>query len=971
MTPRFIILLALLLAVCARAANVTVTASNLALASPWFYVIDANNTPEGSWSIDGSVHSGPEVVNVPLNQTLPSGNYSVFAKVLDLDHGNSFTYAIGGTTSGSQTLDDRDVATIYWSTNLPVHANSSFSSISFTFTFNGAFATQLRLIAFYITSDTNEIVLRDDRALPFSLVNVVDTTVVKGNLLPNSSFEGGISRFWRVISSPVAGSPPRTYTLQDCLETNDAVHGQQSVKIGTTTDSSVYMLESNPVLCHSNRIHSFSVWAKSSTGNSRVTLRVNSMYTAPVSGATPTFETNMSTTVDTSWTRVGLTNIFLPWYPNGQYYLVVETRQDAPGLGSVAFTSIDAVQLEEGGMTAYAPMYPFDAGPTLSERTQILHTNDAPTVKIRAYNDSNGSLTKQVAYTIYNWTNGIALAGSTNLVVSSSNFNSASIAVPVTQKGHFRMTTSITNQATDDELTWVVVAPPATTAVDTNSYFGVHINDDTNAMWRAQRLGAKWLRRFSVGRARWSEVELTEGVFTWPVFSDSTTFGITPMLNLGEDTPTWVSPLSNNTNYYSNFVWNAVVHYSNTISSFEIWNEPDQDQGEVPNMNHYTELLRIGSHAVKTACPKCQVVGGGGVATYTMVTNVWALLGTATNRVDVMSVHTYPPNEANGAALQAFTQTPIWNTESGTTDKGGYTFVNVPFRSAGTYVIGWKTVDTMYDTLVGNVSDQSRNLITTMGYGYKKSFYYDASQRNIEVYDFTSRQFSWLDYDDSIRAKGAALAGIYRLLDKSTGQGSLMFSNLPCYAFVSANFTPVVAVWANSNMTAVLSTDVNAEDLLVHDVMGNISTLPTRTLHFGRMPIMVENIGSVTLAQMCAGFSNAVVTPRADTTPPKLVLQSAKRHRQSDTFRAFAIDDSGVNDEDNIARLQYRYMVNGGAWSAWGGTASFEFVGAALPTVIWQTKDAAGNISSSEDVSGIVTNRTVIRAKIRGNMRIK
>ncbi len=131
----------------------------------------------------------------------------------------------------------------------------------------------------------------------------------------------------------------------------------------------------------------------------------------------------------------------------------------------------------------------------------------------------------------------------------------------------------------------------------------------------------------------------------------------------------------------------------------------------------------------------------------------------------------------------------------------------------------------------------------------------------------------------------------------------------------------------------------------------------------------MENIGSVTMAQMCAGFSNAVISARADLTPPSLVLQSARRHQQSDTFRAFAIDDSGVNDEDNGARLRYRYSINNGAWSAWDGLASFDYVGASLPNVIWQVRDASGNIASSENVSGIITNRMTNKARIKGGIK--
>ncbi len=627
------------------------------------------------------------------------------------------------------------------------------------------------------------------------------------------------------------------------------------------------------------------------------------------------------------------------------------------------YTYFDAIQLEEGGISAYAPQYPFEVGPTLSEPSQVIWTNEAPTVKLRAFNNGTGSSTKQLAWTLYDWTNAIVWSGTTNLTATASNFTSANLSVPVTAKGHFRFTTSITNQNSDDELTWTVINPTAQ-GLDTNSYFGTHINNSSNAMLRAARLGAHYRRAFSGGRLRWSEVEISDNVFVWPAFTNDPVFGLTIMATLGEDTPSWIVPATSNTNYFWRFCSNAVVQYTNSISRYEIWNEPDQDTSEVPNMAHYAQLLKDASLALKSVDPRVQVIGGGGVQTYTIVTNIWALLGTTTNRVDVMSVHQYPGAEGNAAAFYtSWTATPIWNTETGIGDKGSYTFSKFPYRTAGHYVIAWKAADPFYDTTLGNADAMSKNLLTCLAYGQKREFFYDGIQRNIEVADFDSRQFTMLDYDDSIRIKGAIYANLFYLLDKCTGFGALSFSNQSCFAFFSQFSTPMVAVWAQSNMTAVLSTDVNASDLRVYDLMGNMGTLPTRTLNFGRLPLIVENIGSVTFEQMCKGFSNAVVTARPDVLAPKLV-QSAwpAVHKGIDHFRWFAVDDSGVPDESDGNRLQYRTSVNGGAFSAWGQETTLDYIGASLPTVIVQSRDASGNIST---VGGITN-----AAKITGKMKI-
>lgn len=959
---RFLLPLLLSALFTQAATQISLVATQFVLPNPWTYSTDSDS-PEGAWV--APLHTQSSIsATVSLGQTLAPGTYAVYLKALDYDRGNSNLVVLGGTTSPLNVFNDRDTTTGYWSTNVNITTLTPASSVIVNF-YSGSVGDphQLRWFAMYITSLTNEIVLRDDRAITFTFTNAVDSSTTLGNLIPNSSFEGGVNRFWRVNSQPADGIP-RTYTLQDCLETNiTAFHGQQCIKLGTRTDTSIFSLRSNPIMCASNRVHTFSVYARSSSGNNLVNLYVRSFYTAP-SGYTTTFTTNTSTTVGTTWTRVTLPNVFCPYYPNGQYHLIIETRG---GVGGGSFTYFDAMQFQEGAApTTYAPQSDWEVGPTLSERTQVIWDTDSPIVTLRAFNNTAIPVTKAVSYTLYNWTNGISWSGTTNMTASPSNFTSVNLTVPVTQKGHFRFVTGVTNQAGDDELTWSVVKAPPTLGLDTNSYFGGHMNADTNTIWRNQRLGVKKQRGLSLGRVRWSETELTPGVFTYPSsFDYYTNGGMSIMLTLGENNPTWFTNSWENTNgSFARFVTNVLDHFRGMVWGAEIWNEPNQDQGEVPNLNHYAVLLNQSADAIKAFIPSVQVIGGGGLSTYQMVTNVWALCTTHTNHIDRMSVHLYPPNEFSAQDLSAFTAVPLINSETGYPDKGGYAHANFPFRNAGHSVIAWKDGDPFYDASWNSIELQAKNLLTCLGWRIKDYFYYDMGQRNIQPQSFDEVQFTSPDYDDSPKPKAVMLSGIFSLLDKSVGQGIWSFGSGSATAYgYLRSLTPLVAIWATSNKN-VTFTGVDTNDLIIYDVMGNGRVPHSLVVPIGKMPILIEGQGSFTIENLSNAVLAAAVTVRADTLPPTLVKVFPKTHRAVDTFRWFAVDDSGVPGEDNGDVIQYRTQVNGGVVSDWSQTTALNYEGLALPTVLVQARDQFGNIS------GDSLNPTNVIAKAKGRVRI-
>jgi polysaccharide biosynthesis protein PslG len=79
----------------------------------------------------------------------------------------------------------------------------------------------------------------------------------------------------------------------------------------------------------------------------------------------------------------------------------------------------------------------------------------------------------------------------------------------------------------------------------------------------------------------------------------------------GNDAGTLAPP--DNLEDYGDFVEAVVRRYQGRIRYYQIWNEPNiyPEWGEQPvSPEEYTELLKVGYHRVKEACPDCVVISG-------------------------------------------------------------------------------------------------------------------------------------------------------------------------------------------------------------------------------------------------------------------------------------------------------------------------------------------------------------------------
>lgn len=223
--------------------------------------------------------------------------------------------------------------------------------------------------------------------------------------------------------------------------------------------------------------------------------------------------------------------------------------------------------------------------------------------------------------------------------------------------------------------------------------------------------GAGWVRL----TAHWVTIENSEGAFDWSQTDQAVSAlqqrHINVLLDVGGPTPCWAThggaggnaclmsrkgPNGWKTNWevpdvapWRNFVAAAAKRYAGRVTYFEIWNEPNWSRFlNVPGgardqnvqLNAYRDNVLIpAADAIHASSPNARVVGpvtmpsrsvspeefGRGLTT--------VLTGPAANKIDVVSIHFYPPSDpvAVGQAARAamaaagMAHHQLWVTETG------------------------------------------------------------------------------------------------------------------------------------------------------------------------------------------------------------------------------------------------------------------------------------------------------------------
>ncbi|NMM83567.1 beta-xylosidase [Rhodococcus sp. SRB_17] len=198
-------------------------------------------------------------------------------------------------------------------------------------------------------------------------------------------------------------------------------------------------------------------------------------------------------------------------------------------------------------------------------------------------------------------------------------------------------------------------------------------NDLDAELTAMKNAGTTWLR-FDID---WSAVEPTKGQQNWSatdrVVERARLQGLS-LLAIVTYTPPWarIAGAADSHGYpsdiaaYAKFAQQAAQRYSNKISTWEIWNEPNLAQffRPKPNANTYTSMLKAAAASIRAAQPGAKILNGGlapavdngsDISPVTYLNSLYA--AGAKSSFDAFSIHPY-----SWPALPSDASTQSWNT---------------------------------------------------------------------------------------------------------------------------------------------------------------------------------------------------------------------------------------------------------------------------------------------------------------------
>lgn len=197
-----------------------------------------------------------------------------------------------------------------------------------------------------------------------------DSPPVKGNLLPNGSFEIGMGRGWGLAGGPREG---RDYTIASLWDATGGYHGKACVNLPPSGS-----LISRLVHVRPGRKHALSVWARPAGEGASLELRLFNANALPKEiGQVASLSRRFRLTP--GWQRLELAGD-LTALPAPEYHIRVTT-------GEVG-VSVDALQLEEGDASDYRPAEPVQVGLVSDRPSNVFQAGQPVAMRLRPFNGS-------------------------------------------------------------------------------------------------------------------------------------------------------------------------------------------------------------------------------------------------------------------------------------------------------------------------------------------------------------------------------------------------------------------------------------------------------------------------------------------------------------------------------------------------------------------------------------------------------
>jgi hypothetical protein len=671
---------------------------------------------------------------------------------------------------------------------------------------------------------------------------VLPTTAV--NLLPNSSFECGLSG-WGSIADLPYGMGNLNLPVGEVDTTTSKFHGASlkiSITKGTTPiyyfDGWLYRIPvKDPLLANKGWItvepgadYTLSAYMKSDYGGLYSVFSVQEAFGE---------KKELQLHVFTDWNRYVFR--FRPESDQIFIALGLDLKDSVIQTGTVW---IDGVQLEKNFKAQdYQPRATVEVGLETNRLGNLFPYGVEPEMTATVFNSDNTVRTITLHITTTDFDDAVVHEANLSVDVSPRQTIRIPIDSGVRLKGFYRMYLSCEGAevAMTRPLRFAIIEP----YTKKDSLFGMnHAWPWSHLLDLSKQIGILWYRDWSL---QWQYVEPEKGKFefTEPDYQINRLLerGLNVLPLLPFPSGNWSSsagPEVNDPGYvgsmaymprdleeFSSYVRHTVQHYDGLLNIWEILNEPIYSSYALPEekgyqVSDYVKLLQVAYRAVKTVEPEALVIGGVGGPTHAIE---FIDAGGLTS-VDILNLHIFPGLTAPDAYEEPLHQVreqmnsmgidiPVWLTEG-----GYYADDNKPSEPWN----GWLSP-------LGSEIEASEWQIKfntlLLAYGTERIFYHSGDSSGINNEDLEGIFFEWGAAPRKMLVTQAAMANLLSPPTKSLGPIKSP-NGLKAYGFESDGGTVIVA-WTQEGSENI-EVSLAGKPWRVVDLQGNELELDTISL---------------------------------------------------------------------------------------------------------------------------------------------
>lgn len=547
--------------------------------------------------------------------------------------------------------------------------------------------------------------------------------------------------------------------------------------------------------------------------------------------------THQEFALTSEWKRYSFSAV-LPCRRSTRHFLSLATADRTYGL------DVDAVQIEEGDQTAYAPAASLELSSGLTRAQAFPHPDRAVGVPVQIYSRQGipeKALVQLRLVGFYGETVGRYRAELT----PGATHAEQPIQIRVPLRGTVRMLleAQVDGQTVSTGEQVLTVLPEADPKPNRDSFFGGHGSVGTTGEWHAPsvaaRAGMRWWRLHDLSAfTEWEVAEPERGQFAW--YDDEVnalrTRGFS-LLGVLARTPEWAGedPGGEQAPYsawppariadFGRYLREVSGHYRGRVDAYELWNEPWSRRWWAGSPEQYAELAKAGAGVLRAVDPNLEIVGGSFFVPQPEFTD--RVLGKElAPALGAASYHHYVTPEAvtydDGGRDQVTRWTealrrkldlsggeklPLLNTEGGVASPGYYSAFGAEEQSR-----------TAARAL-------AKMLVLSRANGVRRFFYYHVWQElgASRLFDWP-RESNWslLDYDGSGKPALAAYAGCARSMEGAEPFARFEKKDVKAYLFRRGRHTLLV-MWSPTAPISPrdIAIKLDRNQVRVFNLMGN------------------------------------------------------------------------------------------------------------------------------------------------------